>query len=280
MGTRARDAGVLKRGCVAAGEIAVVLRLRDLKGCERELLVNALQAVGMFGGMGSKSRKGYGSLMITKLEGATTWTAPTTTEELRRALADLAYPLDVPEADELPPYTAFSTSTRVVVLPAASGHSAMALLNRLGREMMRYRSWGKDGLVLGEKSEKNFTNDHHLMHDDPSNRDRHPLRIAFGLPHNYGDKPKDKVTPLGWDRRASPLLFHIHLLCRDKPVAVATFLPSIFLPRPAVINVGGQRIPLAEATLWQPIHTFLDRLLTDSSNGRREPFGTALEVRR
>jgi hypothetical protein len=87
------------------------------------------------------------------------------------------------------------------------------------------------------------------------------------------------------DRRASPLLIHIHQ-CGSRPVAVVFFLPARFLPlsstgAPAQISVGGPSIPQKpEQELYQPIRTFLDRLLdrTPHPRQRKEPFTTAVEV--
>ena len=70
----------------------------------------------------------------------------------------------------------------------------MELLDHVGRELMRYRSWGHRGRVLGAESEKEFQDDHDLMKS--RHRSKHPRRIAFGLPHNYGKRPEEQVGPI------------------------------------------------------------------------------------
>lgn len=55
----------------------------------------------------------------------------------------------------------------------------------------------------------------------------HPIRVAFGLPHNYAKWLK--IEAERHDRRASPLFFHIHPL-GDGFIGVIAFLPARFLP--------------------------------------------------
>ncbi|MBA3891822.1 MAG: hypothetical protein H0X64_14970, partial [Gemmatimonadaceae bacterium] len=138
-----------------------------------------------------------------------------------------------------------------------------------------YRSWGKDGKVLGSiDSERNFTADHDLMKSPDRSRGRHPQRIAFGLPHNYG-QPNGKVEPAadGIDRRASPLFIHIHQAAEtDVPVAVVAFLPAAFLPpRHDKIRVGSEQVRLQSHDLWKPVAAFMDRMGGKSEKPVREP---------
>lgn len=148
------------------------------------------------------------------------------------------------------------------------------MLNLIGREMVRFRSWGKSGKILGsENSLKLFNEDHDLMKQAPGTRNRHPQRIAFGLPHNYGSHTEDKVEPAEIsDRRASPLFIHMHE-CSGQAITVLAFLPAKFLPGDTKIDVGGKHVALApNESLWKPIEDFLERF----SQG---PFTGSLEVR-
>lgn len=290
-------AGQLSRAALRAPlEFQVQLRSRGLDSALQDSLLQALIALGTIGGMGSRSRKGYGSLVLQSLtlDGASPrlatdpepWSAPRNAIELAgaiRALQQQANRVGLPE------YTAFSSGARHVVLTAEECQEALHLLDLVGREMVRYRSWGKDGMTLGgtEAREELFKFDHNLMKKPPGERNGHPQRIAFGLPHNYGKGKVNAVAPAGLDRRASPLFIHIHQ-CGSKPVAVLSFLPARFLPThdglrgSALIDVGGKKIPQKpEPELYRPIHTFLDRLLdrTPPPHERKEPFSTALEVR-
>jgi len=272
------EAGQLSRACLRAPlEFTVQLRASQLSGDQQELVLQALIALGTLGGMGSRSRRGYGSLALQSLtlDGEPTWQAPADAQVLaaatQRLLQDFA-------REGLPDYTALSSGTRLVVLTAEDCQEPLELLDLVGRELVRFRSWGKQGKILRDvPSERNFKADHDLMKTRAEARRCHPERVAFGLPHNYGQGQFNEVSPTGkLDRRASPLLIHIHQ-CGSRPVAVLSFLPARFLPSPQ-ISVGGKVIPQKpERELYQPIQSFLDRLLDPGI--RKEPFTTALEVR-
>ena len=288
-GTRAGD---LTRACLPAPfEFTVRMRLRENErdGDEpRRSLIDALICLGTHGGMGARSRKGYGSLVIRSLrvDGEPRWSPPQTPSELRDSLAGLRRNHD---AAGPPEYTALSGQARHLLVPSGNNEARpMELLDLVGRELMRYRSWGHNGKVLGSDSEQNFKPDHDLMKG--RQRNRHPERIAFGLPHNYGKGPDAQVGPQDpkLDRRASPLFIHIHE-CGDTPVAVLSFLPARFLPKGrSDISVGRDSVrQVPENGLYQPIHRFLDRLLTPPPNppsppnprARKEPFGNVVEVK-
>ena len=272
--------GQLTRACLRP-PFDFTVQMRARVECEPQLkdLTDALIAVGTLGGMGARSRKGYGSLVLQSLRvnDEEAWRAPGSTSELSQAIAALR-----PGRDRTarPEYTALSSETRHVL--ALSGtRNPVELLDLVGRELVWYRSWGRNGMVFrNQRSERNFKSDHDLMKTPASRRQTHPRRIAFGLPHNYGRRREDKVGPgADLDRRASPLFIHVHQ-CRDIPVAVLSFLPARFLPaaRPEV-SVGGARVPQApETELYGPIHEFLDRLL--DAGKRKEPFTEVIEVPR
>ena len=283
-------AGQLTRACLAPFDFTVRMRGRDLNEQELTSLTDSLVALGVLGGLGAKSRKGYGSLVLRDLRvnGQARWSTPRSMDELRSAIAALRPgPSDDDDGSgSLPEFTALSSGARHVLL-SSSSTEPLELLNLVGRELIRFRSWGRAGKILGgQDSEKNFQPDHDLMKLDPRQRRNHPRRIAFGLPHNYGKRKQDQVGPAeGFDRRASPFFIHIHE-CGDRPVAIVSFLPARFLPsRPpanrATISVGGQPVSQApEEELYRPIHDFLDRLLDrNRQRPRQEPFTDAVEVR-
>lgn len=280
------EAGQLTRTCLRAPfDIKLELRVRDLDEATRASLVDALKAVGLLGGIGAKSRKGYGSLVLASmaLNGTPCWSLPTSPNDLQSAIQGLIGSARnaTDHHGGLPPYTAISSRTRVVLAPGNGQIQPLALLDRVGREMMRFRSWGHNGKVLGTDSERNFKHDHDLMKKPSDQRAAHPRRIVFGLPHNYGKQAAQQVGPAGdhLDRRASPLQIHIHE-CGNTPVAVLSLLPAEFLPGgdDALVDVGGKKLKLAsDQELWKPANDFLDRLL--DANKRKEPFGPAIEVR-
>ena len=270
---RGVEAGQLKRSCLQAPfEFTVQLRCHDICEADLRLLHNALIALGMLGGMGAKSRKGYGSMALRALfvNGQQCWSAPESTDDLKTAIEHLHCGR---KTDGWPKYTAFSSRARHVLL-TGEDMKPLQLLDRVGRELVRYRSWGRNGMVLnGIRSEKNFRDDHDLMTGGRAKK--HPRRIAFGLPHN-SRKVNVKPSEKGLDRRASPLFIHIHE-CGDTPAAVLSFLPAQFLPNGTNILVQNEKVRLvAEEELYRPIQDFLDRLL--DWNRRKESFDEVIEV--
>ena len=279
--TRGTKDGQLTRACLRAPfEFTVQLRGRDLNEAQLSSLRRALIALGTLGGMGARSRKGYGSLVLRSLcvDGVERWRPPRDIAELEQEIVDL--PGDRGDF-ALPAFTAVSDRTRHVLLSNIK-KAPVELLDLVGRELVRYRSWGRNGKTLGGKvgSERNFKDDHDLMMvTDGGQRKTHPRRIAFGLPHNYAKRKDQQIGPhdRGFDRRASPLFIHIHE-CGTSPVAVLSFLPARFLPKGrSAISVGGRKVAQKpEEELYRPIHGFLDRLLDPGK--RKEPFTDVIEV--
>ena len=275
-GTRA---GQLQRACLRSPfDFTVQMRVRGLDDRELGSLTDALIALGTLGGMGARSRRGYGSLALQSLrvDDQETWHAPTSADELSGRIAALRHG----GGSGLPVFTAVSKEARHV-LASGDTDEPVDLLDLVGREFVRFRSWGHKGTVFGEQSERNFEDDHDLMKKDWRQRKNHPRRIAFGLPHNYGRDNDEKVNPwdMDFDRRASPLFIHLHQ-CGRKPVAVLSFLPARFLPDGrSDIKVGGRRVAQKrEAELYRPVHEFLDRLLDPRE--RKERFTHVMEVPR
>lgn len=308
-GTKAAQ---LTRSCLLAPfSFTVELLFKpDVSDEQRGQIPKALKLLGMLGGLGSKARKGYGSVTLTSLVikqrrddvGTEDWKPPEKPQELVERLNELLGSsqirggnADASVFDNLPEWTAFSPASRILVLsPDGQDRTPLASLDRVGREMVRYRSWGKNGKVLRDQErEEVFKDDHDLMKQDWKQRQSHPRRVVFGLPHNYGKPPTEHVEPAELhDRRASPLILHVHQSKNDsQPLAILTFLPSLFLPAQARgLSVGKRKrrfpgsgdwekqiVPLADDNLWTPMEDFLDRL--SDQNQREEPFGTALEVK-
>ena len=280
---RGTSAGQLTRACLSAPlDFTVRMRGRDLNETQSESLKEALAALGTLGGMGSKSRKGYGSLTLQSLSvnGAAEWIPPESMSDLGDRIKTFRH---AEATTDLPEYTAFSKGTRHVLV-STNEREPLYLLDRIGRELIRFRSWGRGGKILGQvDSERLFRDDHDLMKS--GTRGVHPRRIAFGLPHNYhyqGGNRQVGPAGTGLDRRASPLFIHMQR-CGERPVAVISFLPARFLPEGnSEISVGNNTVgnnkvgQTHEQELYLPIHEFLDRLLDPDK--RKEPFTYAVEV--
>lgn len=218
------EAGQLTRPCLYAPlKFTVDLICRRQPSDD---LINALKLMGLLGGLGSRTRRGWGSLTLTSLKNddAEIWQAPRDTSaykgEMLKILGDAA------QFDGEPPYSAFCTRTRIDIV--SSGNDPLRLLDCVGKEMLRYRSWGNNGRVLGSESEQNFRQDHDWSKNSSGAAIKHPRRVIFGLPHNYSKKLG--VQTKHYDRRASPLLIHVHHVGDGSYMAVLTILRGAFLP--------------------------------------------------
>ncbi len=214
-------------------------------------LTKALIAVGLFGGLGSRSRKGFGSIVLERLQfkDEILWEAPRSVDELKAKIANFFKEIS-PLFTEIPSFSAFSQKSSVSVYSPSSGISnPLTLLDEVGKEMLRYRSYGKKRengkheLPWREEAEQKFKNDHDLMLSVGKGNipQGHPRRVVFGLPHNYffSDRSKINVNSVNNERRASPLFIHIHELC-GQYVCIFTILPAVFLPEKDEIKMGNK----------------------------------------
>lgn len=260
-------AGQLTRAMIPSGSFTIECRfLPFAKHEETELVRKALILLGTVGGLGSKSRKGFGSLTLTELQqdGSPIALPESPQERLRELLPE--------RSESLPTWTAWSRLSRVIAVRAANASSPTHLLDLIGREQVHFRSWGRDGKVLGRDSERNFPHDHDLSKGQRAPFD-YPLRIAFGLPHNYGKGDSAQVRPTMHDRRASALFIHVHQTReKGRPVAILAFLPAQFLPAGERLRAFGREVALnVDDSFWFPVHAFLDRLLADGSEPSSRP---------
>lgn len=231
----------------------------------KNTLDDALFAFGLLGGLGSRARKGFGAVSMTSNKGSR-WPIPQHEQDYRKALKELLKPAS--SASGLPPFTAFSANSRLDI--SCKGRLATDLLERLGKELQMYRSWGKDDKVNGKSAEKNFPDDHDqaLLATQNEQPRKAPQRAVFGLPHNYffsstGGKVDIHLSKsVAGERRASPLIIHPHILADGNCVAVQLLLPAVFLPRNnPMLEYKSKRstftVPMNAD--WSVITRFMDR---------------------
>lgn len=228
-------------------------------------IIKAIKALGLLGGLGSRSRRGFGSLILTELRGSdgNEWTRPNNIKTFKDELRELLKGRYEGQAQ----YTAFSADTRIVV--ADEGDDPLQLLNKVGEAMQLYRSYGRkngdDHEVNRKPAEQNFCDDHRWMLEAVKGKqpEAHPQRVVFGLPHNYyfsSTKCGVNVRAENHDRRASPLLIHIHEFEPQKYAAILTIMKARFLPKGEKIMVaGGKNSGVKSHALDQQIDfSFLD----------------------
>ncbi|SFI00594.1 CRISPR-associated protein Cmr1 [Tindallia magadiensis] len=171
--------------------------LRFLNNKEKLLFLDALRAFSYFGGIGARSRKGFGSVTIQSISvnKNTIYTEPESVEEAIKDIKDFISQLQLfsvnQKSKHLPRYTAFSSSSRIEIVQLNNKKNT-DLHKELEKEMIQFRK-------------KHKVNRH-----------------VFGLPHI--DSPLS-----GEDRRASPLFISNHSVKKEY-YAVLSMLPAYFLP--------------------------------------------------
>ena len=216
-------------------------------------------ALGLFGGLGSRARKGLGSLALNQLERPGQPVREFATIE---SIAAFIQALDFSALADAP-LSAFTQATRIDV--SATAGKALDALTAIGNELQMYRSFGQNGKVNGHPARRNFVADHDSVQaaTQGGRLQQLPKRAVFGLPHNYffsSTKGKLDITTEDEGRRASPLLVHIHPLKDDKFVAIQTLLPGIFLPDGMKVEAKGKsKYAISESTVdYAVITRYLD----------------------
>lgn len=251
----------------------------------------AVKALGFFGGLGARSRRGFGSLTLLSIkeDSEEIWLAPTDKAGLIEEYENFFKELQLkPRVEQLPEYSAFTILCKCVI--GMENDNVIDLLDQIGNNLNNFRSYRK---------EKKFSKDHDIVlevAEDPNHRPKkHPERVVFGLPHNYYfSSVRQSVNIDACDgknkyRRASPLFIHIHQI-DNKYIGVFLFLPAKFLPANMYINmkainkVNGinnvVKIPNAIEAIgdFAPITDFLHEICQDNDSGGQENNSKGVEI--
>lgn len=176
----------------------VHVSLRRCSEEEKAEVLDSLKLLGLAGGLGARSRKGWGSVTLTALKDAD-WACPDTPEAWEEAVAAL---LNQP-AQGTPSWTAFSSAAK---WKAASAQT----------DAQKAQEW------LAKRYQQTVKN------IDPK-----PDRAQFGLPRMFNRNPRP-------ERRASPLILHVHQCPNGSALPCALWLPADFLENTPVIPGNGQ----------------------------------------
>lgn len=174
----------------------------QLKRCNSEQsaqIISTLQILGLIGGLGSRSRKGWGSVTLTKLDGAE-WECPTSVDSWKKAV-QYRVPQSAPAAA---PYTAFTQSS----------------------------VWNCGAVRKDSETAQRWLAQHYqtiVKETEPKG-----ARAQFGMPREFKNG-----TPPRRERRASPLLLHIHQCPNGQALPTAVWLPGTFLPEPHAEAIPG-----------------------------------------
>ena len=245
MGAFGKDSGKLVRSCLSHGQsfdLQIVFRNTEVIS----KLLPALKLLGLLGGLGSRVRRGWGSISLTDIHGdgvERPWNAPNDTNEYQKEIRTILGTKVSPSGLAFP-LTAFANESRIWISEkrcasrggtdenvaqsdqAASWTNSLEALDWLGRALVNYRAWGRNGKHEDQDVQKQFSEDHHWFRKGESRVDI-PYRTAFGLPHMYDSRSGQGVNAADDDRRASPMLFHIHKIGTNY-TCVLTLLPTRF----------------------------------------------------
>lgn len=242
-----------------------------------EAVIDVLKIIGLLGGLGSRSRHGFGSVTLKALAQKKAQANQYTDISLNidnpvTAIRELLEKYSCHDNTNLPPLSAFYQDTRIDVI-STTNKDALTLLNEVGEEEQMYRGYGRKGerdsehKVNGKKAEQNFRDDHDLIINLAEKTFHgqviHPRRVVFGLPHNYFYSSSHLKADIdaSTGRRASPLLFHVHKRNDGQYQMITCLLKSKFLPEGESIKISANhnRRDAPVNIDWSVITDFMDR---------------------
>jgi CRISPR-associated protein Cmr1 len=264
--------GLLRNAIPSPGSFQVILYFKKSVSKEdQQSVLQALQVFGLLGGLGSRMRRGWGSVSLIELDFAGE-KQPIAGDKnqyiamLKHLLTDLV--------KEEPPFSAFSQKTQILL--EKSYRNPLDALKKAGEEMAMYRSWGRNSMVNGQRAEKNFKGDHDMVLAIGNNiRAARPTgvpkRTVFGLPHNYFYSSQQPVIKVDVNaagakrtRRGSPLFIHIQKI-GNQYFLLQTVLQAKFLPTgdPVEFKVRRDGAKTTNTAVdWEVLNTYLARFPT------------------
>jgi CRISPR-associated protein Cmr1 len=268
--------GEVKRPYLPAGAKAAfeLVWIRHVSDDARTLFRQSLWAWLHLGGIGSRSRKGFGSL---RLLSGPDFSVPQSRPELLAQMKET-----LPSAGDgkagPPDWTCFSAGSRIFLGREDHGSWTDALVT-LGSWLIgfrrRYGNKAKETRITRSGVSLRDRDYEWAAPSGGSPRAGFPDRAGFGLPLPFKRKSPAgtfKGETVGWAspdgdaRRASPLLLHVERLGNSKHVPVITYLPARFLPNGSKLTFEGRRdTSLPTAMQLDIVDRFLEHLLAPPS---------------
>lgn len=246
-------------------------------GTDRQLrtLRRALILLHLFGGFGSRSRRGWGSVRVEADFIPSASSAKEFDEQLQALWAELNF--DPPR--ERPRFSAFGPGARVVRTAAlAKGYEAV--LNDFYERFQATRLWESRGF----QRSKIATDDHDLEWRDADSHTTAisglPKRLGFGMPYSprfsnrrsisYAQESRlNDQSGEGTGRRASPLFLKVHRLESGDHFGLALLLNGTFLgdlnEKIGAVGKDGREKP---PDTYEAIHEFLSPTSVSPSRDR------------
>ena len=253
-------AGRLKRSCLHAGlkfKVDFVIRPKNQNLVQSQLLP-AIKLLGLLGALGSRTRRGWGSVALKSLTGDFgDWRGPESKAGYHTALGEILADQKTAMTNNCWPegrnfkLSAFANESTVWITDkrcdqrrqtsdnlqasrfGADWKTGLEALDWMGRAMLNYRSYGRNGRVDSQSVQQQFVEDHNWFYNIEQQVDI-PQRAAFGLPHNYfkyipqGRYFSGSVNQGNGGRRGSPMFLHMHN-AGNAYFGVVTILPNMFI---------------------------------------------------
>jgi len=278
--------GLTRRKQIPCGS-EVSVNVSFVKGTDKRikrLFFLSVCGLVVFGGVGARTRRGFGTLSLTAFEPqdesseVLSWICVETEEMVRAAekviheAAELAKGFGEPE-NVLPPVS-FASDGAEVYISRQNYESAETAHRRLGTLMRAFRDY---------RTSRVARRDHDLIYRFATSGkiDNVPLRTVFGMPHHYFLRNLEDGVPMsitltpgatarGITRRASPVLLSVVPTSNGATIAVI-LMRGTFLPRGVPILVERQRrkqkktenLPTRSVSRhpsWQAAISFVDNL--------------------
>jgi len=240
-----------------------------LTAAAKERVLRAFYALAMLGGLGARSRRGFGAFAVTSVSCPLPLNfQPADVKTFRDDLK--AFLNTIAKETGAAAYSCFSTKSLVLVdKPMKDGMQVFGRLNSLLQNNRAYYE------VFPEtpKTSGIPKDDHDLMFNFLTNPaftpTTAPQRAIFGLPHNYffraGQRKvaADLMEGSTKGRRASPLFLHVQRLADGQACAVAAVLPARFLPpgKQVTLSAEGGRTINVNPPGYKAMVDFLNVLL-------------------
>lgn len=249
--TLSRDKDTLSRQCIPAGT-TFTMDITFASTLEKQYIAKffrATQAMSLFGGVGGRSRRGFGSLNIQEMHGDVVDGIKykfNNGEEYIKYIREFIQENYIKVKNgEAPNHTCISNRAIFIAIPI-NGDAATAL-EIGGRLFKEFRSYKNEDLV--------GWSDHELILPFIKKNPLKdiPRRVAFGLPHNYhftnsigASAELNYIENEKKGRRASPLLLHIQKIDENTSCILFSFLPAQFLPAKKEVTISYE---------WEPRFT-------------------------
>jgi CRISPR-associated protein Cmr1 len=257
--------GLTRNAIAADASVELVVTLDNLTASQIVEVKNSLIALGLLGGLGSRSRRGFGSLAIQSLTTEADEIVFDDLDQIKKFVRDLDY-----SAPADSPLSTLNQATRIDLI---NGKCVKELHNLINDEMQSYRTNKKKN---DQTADTVFKSDCELMKAviNGEKIDTAPRRIIFGLPHNYFIPSTGKAdVDSSSGRRASPVILHLHQLKNTvSAFALHTYLGGQFLPQDIRVEVTSKDPKRASSPVSFKIDPviifdFMDRFNTNPDFG-------------